>query len=491
MGKVLCRRLVALLALVMLAGCLPIPMVKLELNLPYPEYQLDPEQVHTDYVRLEGFPAPHTPERYNQTFYLRYYLENEPTDTILILMPGIFGGATTFNILASQLVATTPGLEVWAIDRRANALEDRSASLVSLRHDHPLAAYAYYVRDAGTAEGFTPIPPEDVRFLGFWGLEVHLWDLHQVVLRANARARQVILGGHSLGAALVSLYAAYDFGEDDPEPGYRYIDGLLLLDGALGRTGAFAREDVRLGFGPIRITPSIAELEAGKGSPYLTVGLTPSKFAKSEAAALLAHFAPEALSPGGFYDFPITNRAVVGVRSDDQYGPTPVFSVSLGQAVGAELDGNLAAVILSGHLGFGSQSVAGVAEGYDYVSWQPGEYTDINAFVRSWASPHSNYNEWYFPVRLLLDVIQLEPRLEHSPHFVSQAEVPTPTLAIGAERGLISSLDGFSTYFNIRPGAPFSSYILPGFTHTDLVTAEKNPVVPLFRRWLKMSVPGS
>jgi hypothetical protein len=63
--------------------------------------------------------------------------------------------------------------------------------------------------------------------------------------------------------------------------------------------------------------------------------------------------------------------------------------------------------------------------------------------------------------------------------------VTAPTLAIGSRRGLVSSLDGFSAYSNMRASAFFSSYVIPGFTHLDIVTAHENPVVPLFNRWLE------
>src|SRR3990172_12973115 len=49
---------------------------------------------------------------------------------VLILIPGFLGGATTFDPLARDLVAAFRGdLEVWAVDRRPNQLEDRVGSL--------------------------------------------------------------------------------------------------------------------------------------------------------------------------------------------------------------------------------------------------------------------------------------------------------------------------------------------------------------------------
>ena len=49
-----------------------------------------------------------------------------PPRAILILIPGFLGGATTFDPLARDLVnAVGSRLEVWAVDRRPNQLEDQ------------------------------------------------------------------------------------------------------------------------------------------------------------------------------------------------------------------------------------------------------------------------------------------------------------------------------------------------------------------------------
>lgn len=43
---------------------------------------------------------------------------------VLVLMPGTQGGAGDFTLMARSLVKRVPGLQVWAIDRRTQALED-------------------------------------------------------------------------------------------------------------------------------------------------------------------------------------------------------------------------------------------------------------------------------------------------------------------------------------------------------------------------------
>jgi hypothetical protein len=67
---------------------------------------------------------------------------------------------------------------------------------------------------------------------------------------------------------------------------------------------------------------------------------------------------------------------------------------------------------------------------------------------------------------------------------VSHSAVEVPTLAVGAERGLVTTTDGFSAYSNLRASSFFSTYVVPGFAHLDLLTARDNPLVPLLGRWL-------
>ena len=479
----------------LLAGCLPIPNLRADLKVATPPYRLNPQKVATEYRSLPGYRAPGTPADLNRTFYLRYYapateqtdtVPDTVPDTVLVLMPGIFGGATSFDPLARQLVASRAGLEVWAVDRRANALEDRRALQESLRTRDPETAYRYYVTDAGTPAGFTAVRAEDVGFMRRWGLTAHLYDLHEVVKRAGAAADTVILGGHSLGASLAGFYAAYRFpGGMGGRTGDSFIDGMVLLDGTLGRTGAFGLTR-GLFLGELELIPVGSGYDAGRGTPFVPVGGGPGLFAANEAEALLARFRPDDLAPDA--DFPTTNLAHIGIRSDDDLAVSGVFGTSLGEAVGARYGGNLLAFIIDGPVSSGSRTVAGVADGYDAVTWtQDGaarEYTDLYDFLRARVASDSDFNEWYFPLRLLVDMSELPLDLSGKDDFVVHSEVTAPTLAVGAARGLVGTVDGFSAYSNLRAGALFSSYVVPGFTHIDITTARDNPVVPLFNRWL-------
>jgi hypothetical protein len=60
------------------------------------------------------------------------------------------------------------------------------------------------------------IPSARVRFAKQWGMKVAVEDLHQVVAAARRRAGRAVLGGHSLGGAVVTAYATWNF---DGRPG--------------------------------------------------------------------------------------------------------------------------------------------------------------------------------------------------------------------------------------------------------------------------------
>jgi hypothetical protein len=476
------KRFVFGFLLVVLSGCLPLPTVQLDPIVAPVTYRVSPQSVRTEYVSLPGYDEPNTPDEFDKALYLRYFLPNEKADTVVIIVPGIFGGAMSVDTLARQLVSALPNLEVWAVDRRANALEDLSVMQQSLKKRNPQTAYDYYVTNVGAESGFNPLPPEDVRFMVDWSLEVHLRDMHEIVKQAKTIAPRVILGGHSLAASIVGYYAAFNF-EDGS--GYTHLDGLVLIDGALGRTGGFDREPSGLNLGPLELIPGTEGLREGRGSPYLTFGFTPQYYARREAMAMLARFEPDDLFAGDVYSFPLTNRAAVGIGESNLYGLSSVFSSTLGEASNAEFSGNLAAVFFGGPRGVYSSSVKGVAEGYDFVDWDKTDaISDLDEMVKSWTNAYTNRSEWYFPIRLAIDIGQYDVSLENAEGFSPNRLVTVPTLAVGGGSGLAQNLGAFSAYSNARVGSLFSSYIIPNFTHLDMVQAENNPLVGIMQAWL-------
>jgi len=471
-----------LFSILFLTACLPIPQVSNDLNIAPVTYRSSPLTVKSEYVVLDSYKEPHTPKKYNKAVYARFYLD-EDAQTVAILMPGIFAAAANLSIIARQMVAATPGLEVWVIDRRSSLLEDRSHFTEAIEKRDPDIAYQYYLLNFGKEGGFQPLDIQKNKFIYHWGLETHLRDLHTVVKRARANFNTVILGGHSLGASIVGFYAAYDFGKQISQPGYRFIDGLFLIDGVLGRTGAFAINQDGINLAGWNILPGKTSSEQERGDAVL-----PNMelyYLKREVLNLYTRYEPDKLSKAGFFSFPLTYRAALGLTIDDDYSSSIVFSSSVGHALNAEYSGNIAPVLLGDWDGIYSKSVVGVADGFDYVDWQKGENSDIDIIAKYSSMKYFGMNEWYFPLRLFIDMLPHEIGLEHSRGFVPNKEVTTATLAIGGARGLVKSIDGFSAYTNSRIGSQFSLYVIPGFTHFDMIQADNNPTVSLFKIWLE------
>lgn len=485
----------AVAVLVLLAGCLPVPDVRVALDLIPPVYRVDPASVQVETTWWPAPAAPYSPPEYDQTGVRRTFLGDAPPRVIVVAVPGLLGGAASFDPWARGLVAAQEGLEVWAVDRRANQFEDRTGIARALDAGDPSIALQYYFGGPGGPPEYAGVAQADVAFMAHWGLIVHLRDLHAVVERARATGASVVLAGHSLGAGIASLYAAYRVPlEDGGGIGQDYVEALILLDGTVARTGAFGRADRGFGLLGFTIVPTVEDLLSGRSAPYLTLAYGPQHFVRHAVIAVHAHLDPDGTAPASLSRYPISNRALLGVISDDEYALAPAFGVSVGHAVDAAFSGNVTAFLLMGSQGVNSRTVIGVAPGAERVDWSAGdparEVSDLAALAAARADPDADVSEWYFPLRLLLDVAAIEPRHEGLLAFVPSTEVGLPTLAIGADRGLVQSPAGFQSYANTRPGAPIAVVVMPGFTHSDLLLARDNPVIPITLRWLRSEVDG-
>jgi pimeloyl-ACP methyl ester carboxylesterase len=473
---------VLFLALALIA-CAPAAQTPLPSPIPDPASLLS---VNAERLELPGFDEPNTPNEFDKTFFVRYSAaKTGKARAVIVLMPGLLGGAANFDRLARGIVSKNPSLEVWAIDRRSNALEDQTVLREALNQRDPLIAWRYFVRDAGQSNGFRARDPKDLKFMGFWGLKVHLEDLRRVLQRARDFGDRVILGGHSLGAVLVSLYAGWDF---DGTPGARDIDGLLLLDGVAGRTGGngnLSQRDYQEGTpGPFGIrSPGRRELEAGTATPYFSAfGFDPSGLAKLSAAALLASLAPNEDSPGGIVLYRASNLAAGLIGGDDDYALVNAFSVAAGRADNADVAING----LSLFTGSFALSVTGPAAGATRVEWavptpnDPKEVTDPIDFATRFYNAQSDFQEWYFPTRLTLDIsaVGLEApayaRNELRVWHVAQTRVPM--LAVIGGRGIVTDQNAFAP-LEQKMNRTIEVRNLPAFTHLDVLAARANPLV--------------
>jgi len=294
---------------------------------------------------------------------------------VLVLMPGTQGGAGDFTLDARFLVKHVRGLQVWAIDRRTQALEDTATFAGVESGKVPLQqAFSYYL----SGGGFHFRSANQDPYAREWGMATALNDARAVVLRARAHGRrQVVLGGHSLGASLTVAYAAWDF---NGRPGYKDLRGLVLIDGGL--LGSFDAYDLT------QAQQAIADLQTS--SPFLDllgIGIPEAAGLFAEIGGLYAEKEPLAsattlqsyplLPPEFNPPFPVTNRGLFGYAFDRDTSPPA--------------------------LGLLHVNAGGLAASGDPRDWVDGGVTPVSRLAETFGQEPSNAVEWYFPKRLTID----------------------------------------------------------------------------------------
>ena len=312
------------------------------------------------------------PSRYDRVSYERF--GPAAAKRVLILVPGTQGGAGDFSLVGPDIARRVPGLQVWAYERRSQAFEDHTGFATG----DPDRAFGYYL--GGEAIGsrrFAPVAGATVPFVRDWGLKLALEDLRRVVGRARRGGRQVILGGHSLGASMALAYAAWDFGG---RAGHRDLSGLVLIDGGLLGTFTSPRlAGVRRRLAALRTSDPFLDL-LGLNVPWASGVL-------SATAGLYTRLRPDAratltdfpLLPASLRaPFPVTNEAALGYAFDRTTSPAALALIQV--------------------------RAGRVAATGDPRPWQDGEVTPIRNLARLFGRSPVDATEWYFPTRLSLDV---------------------------------------------------------------------------------------
>ncbi len=174
------------------------------------------------------------------------------TDAMLVMLPGLVEGANGFEYLGRQLVYAAKNrglnLEIWAIDRRPNNLEDLScANYVEekLRRGEigqeeavqTLIDYYYLGKEVNGRKFTGWLRDPQVPFLSEFGLQLATEDVFTVIQHMvpdqKTRKRKVFVGGHSMGGIMTSMFAGWDL-DGDPatkeDAGYNNCAGLFGLD---------------------------------------------------------------------------------------------------------------------------------------------------------------------------------------------------------------------------------------------------------------------
>ncbi|MFF0160722.1 alpha/beta hydrolase [Streptomyces sp. NPDC005263] len=293
--------------------------------------------------------------------------------TILVLVPGMFGAANDFRLLARDLVRAVPGVQVWAYDRREENLADRTGFAT------PDPA-AYYLDGHYRSQD-----PAGSAFVARWGLARTLEDLRTVVRSAaHGGRRRVVLGGHSWGATTAMTYAAWDF---DGHPGYRDLAALVLVDG--GVRGAFDGTGEPVHNSPDEVRERLAAIDGGAVFDMTLSAVGLGSRAEStqiwyQLAGWYAHRDPQGRSvlqprmPGALRPpVPVTNAALLGTLVETTFGWPNDISVH------------------SGHL----------ADSGEVRRWIDTGITPVSRVATVYAGgPEPAVWEWYWPARLSVDL---------------------------------------------------------------------------------------
>lgn len=331
---------------------------------------------------MQGYAAPGTPARYDRVG----VIEVGPSSArnVLVLEPGTSAGSAYFVPLARWVVSRAPGWQVWAVERRENLFEDQS--VLDLYKEHKVGSrelydyYLGYLKDRTVTRHIRSLPDSSVEFAKQWGMAVAVGDLHAVIGAAAKLGGRVVLGGHSLGGAVVTAYATWDF---DGQPGADQLSGLVYIDGgstASPPSAASAAEELQA-------------LEAPTASPWLAFGGIAAPYAGifSATGSTAALLDPNGRSLGQTSGLlPASIVPPVPVTNQGQYGYALNATTSPRNLIAAQA-----------HLGAGI-SAQGPVHGWNGA----GALTPISRF----ATMFSGYpmlgvdgTEWYFPQRLTDD----------------------------------------------------------------------------------------
>lgn len=596
MLKKLRRYFVVGLTMAALAGCYspegPIPEAKKDGIAPqWTDADVDALVV----VTYESAPAIHQidhpamPEQCKDVNYLRFKTRTSSddaaqADATLLLVPGILEGANGFEYIGRQLVymaKTFRGkdIEIWAMDRRANCLEDltamqaaEQAATVEEAEDLILGYYYFGEQVEGkTFAGF--LKGRDMPFLVDFGMEQSTEDMYAVIqhrIPDPAISRQkVFVGGHSLGGAHTSMFLAWDL---DGNPLTLDDQGANMVAGAIGFDTTIGNVSDAVGASPSNqalvdletaTEQAQAEVEEeGDTDPaasyrrlvsWIERGILPKNIdiplvfsaeaiALPEAVGILAAKAPDEesrvldrlpMSPvlknlfrffhtrdannynfgPHIEDFRYTNEAQVGLMFDDHFsilsflqtslghvhggaavGKSPFFNFirsvpilgSLVNAVSGPKEQHIAADAGPSRQQFGEGPLYSWAAMDEIASPSDSAYTDetgryeytnnveemvrMEDFVRALYIGPTNLTEWYFPVRIVLDIDVASETW--APVFgintlFKQAYLEVPTLLLMAKGGGLP--------FNLpEEERPLTVVELEGQSHLDPMFATVN-----------------
>ncbi len=316
------------------------------------------------------------PRRCDWLSYLRFRNPGGPrlarkADAVLVAIPGFLGGAASFDQLARNVVrdaaARGRDVEFWALDRRANCLEDHRGIRGQARARDPRVSFGYYFGDRKVeGRGFSGFKSrEEAGFLRQYGLSRTIRDWYKVLRREipgqRRRARKVLCGGHSLGGPLTAAFAGWDF-DGDPETrrdaGFKQCAGFFGLDTTFSLDGSAGGPPVSgSAFGTasggapyvdappltprtiqtLSIIGTAAYQEPAQETPILDLIPETPEFDLTLRLLYSRDAASFATGQPSIRDFRLTNEAALGGVLDDNSASISILRSSVGFTVGGPL----------------------------------------------------------------------------------------------------------------------------------------------------------
>lgn len=386
--------------------------------------EVSPQRIRREIFTVAGAPADATLPAAVGSQVVRYRLDAsppKPARAVLLFLPGFLEGAGAADAFARAVVRRSTAdaaLEVWALDRRSNLVEDHRGLDAAIAQRNANLATSYYFEHAAlegkTFDGF--LTAAQASAMADWGLPTMVADVRAVVERfpAEARRARVFLAGHSLGGQFAAEYAAWDqggkaLGEE--------LAGLLMLDavtGGEGQSDAVTQAQYEVDGVPdpdLGTQPGLKDIH--DGTPFITLPLLETRlYPVGAIAALRARLDPDGFDPDAQRSqalqllfstdkLPrITNEAALGLAFDDQSCPLVDARVSLGQATGGPLEE------VASPLGGTVRRPSDPSATYRWLRFDqvtPKEHTAMADFTIAWTRPTVDFGEWYFPTRLGLD----------------------------------------------------------------------------------------
>lgn len=486
-----------------------------------------------------------TPAELAHAVFYRYRLTaGQPVRAILVMVPGIASGASDFDLLARELLQRSDGaVEVWAFERRPNRLEDLTGLEEAERVGSARLAQDYYFHGAEVAgrrfAGF--LEQADVPYLSEWGIGVVVRDLMAAIalVPAERRRTNVVLVGHSLGVVHALDFLGWDFDGDATttgDAGFEQVAASVLVDApifasppSLGRDEYAARlAAIRDGRSPRydgllpMLNPealALAEIVAMRAHPHFDdpADSTDGPAGQVDLAALpstpgieslwnvlFAQGLPDAWLglPPTYRDLGLTNEALLGMIFDDDFQPWNPLQVSAGFVDPADrvvrrafppiplfLDPGFALVDPEVEYRWSDREELATSAA---CQGKP-ELTDLTRLAEAlWRGP-SNYTEWYFAARPMLDgnalgsLSTIRPgdwqSAEYGLDLFHTARIDVPILSLGGGAGMAPRAELHEAVRRAvadpaRNGRPRSSddafrvRIFPSYTHFDLLLAD-------------------